>query len=113
MNRISIDERLKRLRQDQLSDRDVATHVINAMVDTPLRDVLVSEANLARFGECLGISEEEAAGMTYGQAAVRIHDMAASGNPARKKHAYDAMYLLTRPFRAEVARRRKREEDKP
>ena len=108
MNRISIDERLKRLRRDQLSDRDVAVHVVNAIVDTPLRDILVSGTNIAQFAECLGISEEEAAGMTYGRAAVRIHDMAASGNPARKKHAYDAVYLLIRPFKVEKHRREKR-----
>ena len=113
MNRISIEERLTRLRRDQLSDRDVAVHVVNALVDTPLRDVLVSETNIDKFSEYLGVGAEEAAVTTYGQAAVRIHDMVASGDPASKNRAYDAMYLLTRPFKAEAARRRKREENKP
>lgn len=113
MNRISIDERFKRLRRDQLSDRDVAVHVVNAVVSTPLRDILVSETNIANFGRHLGITAEDAADMTYGQAAVRIHGMVASGDASRMNCAYDAMYLLTRPFKIENDRRRKREEDKP
>lgn len=113
MNRIRIDERLKQLRRDELSDHDIAEHVVNAVVDTPIRDILVNQASIADLGRHLGITAEDAADLTYGQAAVRIHDMVTSGDVEEKDSAYSAMYLLSRPFKVEKNRRKKREENKP
>ena len=111
MSRISLDSRLERLKKGMPSDPTLARHVLEAIVDVTMRDLLVDDDTISHFAEALGIDIEKASSMTYGQASVRIHDM--WSDKLQRSDALDALLMLARPFMVEHRRREMRAKNKP
>ena len=104
MNRISLDNRLERIGRDGLSDPDVAESVLRGVVDVTMSDLLVEDNNIKSLAEALDIDVDTASALTYGEVAVRIHDLWEQGETQRES-AVDALVMLVRPYLAEQRRR--------
>lgn len=100
MNRISLDKRLERIGQDSLSEPDVAETVLRSVVGVTMDDLLVEDSNIERLAESLDIDVDTASAMTYGEVAVRIHDLWEHGETQRDS-VVNALYMLVRPYIAE------------
>ncbi len=112
MNRISLDTRLERLGQNRPSDPEFTARLLEAAVDLTVRDLLVKDDVIEDLATALGVGNSEAASMTYGEVAVRVHDMWLAGG-LRRERAIDAMYRLIAPYFREKERRKRCAKEKP
>ncbi len=112
MNRISLDTRLERLGRNRPSDPEFTARLLEAAADLTVRDLIIKDAVIDDLAEILGVDSRTAETMTYGQVAVRVHDMWVADGAAREG-AVDAMYKLIAPYIFEHERRKLRAKEKP
>lgn len=99
VDRIPLAVRLERLNKGCASDPKYDICTIKRWAKIPICDYMAAfpEEN-GKLLQLLYLSEEEAAGMTYRDIAVKVDELFLTPGPARRHNAIEAMELLALPF---------------
>ncbi len=106
VNRISLVIRLDNLKNGYAANPEFNQKVIETFSSIPVCNYMASfEEENERLREILGISEEEEESLTYRDIACEINLL--YRKPQRKQETYEAMRLLTLPFKRCYEERKK------
>ena len=105
MNRIPLKERLGNIERGYAADPEYNSRTIQTFAATPFCEYMAAyEEENERLREILSLSEEEEAKLTYREIACEIDRL--YRKPQHRQEAYEALELLTLPFRHCYEKRR-------